>query len=378
MLGQPVVPANIPNISGNMKQDKNIDPKKEIEKEKNNKKDNKTNLLQTGITFFIETLGHRSTWVEKLDLSGYLFLTVNEYHSNIPALIEKALNLRNNILNVIGEHKTLPETLKTDLIGAFYNNARILFLEKNKFLDFMLQQRLVLFNNNVDYKGFEISEKLWKKVSPHVEAGIQSITSIASKVWPNDKLACIYEALTTCNCEGADDAVPVLCYLMMKASMNQPPIHWNAEYDYMTTVDPDCTGLILQGVITYFSTTSMRKKNDIIVVDCGDAIVNNTVQDIACLWQDIKKEKEALSQIELLYDVFLLCGNNLSGVNEIKSPMWFASWILNSHFMKKIITRIQFVSTKGDSGWTVQYADFIDPSIFAKIVTSFAELKIDK
>ncbi len=57
----------------------------------------------------------------------------------------------------------------------------------------------------------------------------------------------------------------------------------------MITVDPECNSQLLQAVISYFTSTSMKRKNDLIVVDCGDAIVSNTVQDVICLWQDIKK-----------------------------------------------------------------------------------------
>ena len=47
--------------------------------------------------------------------------------------------------------------------------------------------------------------------------------------------------------------------------------------------------ILLQGMLTFFQTASMKKKNGVIFIEGVDALASNTTHDLACLWMDIKR-----------------------------------------------------------------------------------------
>eukprot|EP00026_Physarum_polycephalum_P015878 Phypoly_transcript_16672.p1 GENE.Phypoly_transcript_16672~~Phypoly_transcript_16672.p1 ORF type:complete len:280 (+),score=40.94 Phypoly_transcript_16672:89-841(+) len=248
--------------------------------------------------------------------------------------------------------------------------------------DQMLAKKLQLFKKTVDYKGFDINPKLWGKISPNVKKAIEILNAIKVTVNPLQKLECIRKAMGICSCEGADEEIPTMCYLLMMMSDSSDPPRWHAELDYISTMEPAASVLFAQGVLMYFATALLKKKNEVIYVDSVDSVVTHTVRDLHCLWSDIKKQPGALEQIERLYSMFLQCANNLTGKNQVvleeKVEVLFNDYLAENHFMIKINRRIQLQYKSSRTTWTITHGEWVDNSSFAKIAAAFAELKLNK
>lgn len=315
------------------------------------------------------------------DISDSLGLEINDYHSDLKALISRAMKLNQNVLCVLDEKPPEHQQILKDKFSAqFYPIIHRLFIEKNKVQDHLLTNKLLLFKPHVTYKGFGIEEKFWNKMSTGVEEAKQRLLSLPEIVDPHAKLECVLATLReTCKCDGRDDELPALMYLMIQISDRNPGVRWNAEIDYITSLDPHSSIMFLEGTVKYFVEASMRKtKDDVITVDYVETVVFNTMQDLGVLWSDMKKESGALEQMELLHSIFLQCANNLSGNNEIilrETPsVLIPDYVASNYFWKKIVERIQFEFICEAGRWRVRYANYVELSNFSKIEASFGDL----
>eukprot|EP00026_Physarum_polycephalum_P001977 Phypoly_transcript_01981.p1 GENE.Phypoly_transcript_01981~~Phypoly_transcript_01981.p1 ORF type:complete len:917 (+),score=93.92 Phypoly_transcript_01981:152-2902(+) len=306
---------------------------------------------------------------------------VNEYHSDIIKLIEKTLDLCDRTFNVIKgiemddtAHALLVQGVQTGVYPVLHS----LFLKKNKFHDNILNQNMLLFKSAVNYSGFGIPEKLWKIIEPNIEKGLEILRLLPTKVQPQEKLDCIADAIALFDCDGADDIVPCLAYLMVQGADPLGGVRWSAELDFISKLSPSGNFIILQGMLTFFQTASMKKKNGVIFIEGVDALASNTTHDLACLWMDLKREETGMDEMQAIYSLFLKCANNFSGVNEVVLDNTISESTLTNHYMKSILTRLQIVFPKSEEQgiMKVKYGDFVDQSIFAKIACSFANLPI--
>jgi len=306
--------------------------------------------------------------------------SVNEYHPDLPKLIEKAIDLRDRLCNVLKGMESEPgvyNLLEDRVLTGIYPVLHTLFLKKNNFIDEIMNQSLHIFKNNVAYQGFGISEKFYKKIAPHLDKGLDMLTLISTKVQPTEKLQCLNETLTLFDCDGADDIVPLLAFLMVQITGPATKIHWNAELDYISKLNPTSNYIMLQAMISFFQSASMKKKNGIVFVEGAEALASNTIQDITCLWMDIRKEENAIEEMQALYALFFRCANNYSGASEVVLDRTISDATLTSHYMKSILNRLQLVlGTNKEGASTVKYGDFVDHSIFAKIACSFVSLQV--
>lgn len=304
---------------------------------------------------------------------------INEYHSDILKLIEKTLDLCDRtftVLKGIEIDVTAHALLVEGVQGGVYPVLHSLFLKKNKFADNILNQNMALFKNNVNHGGFGISEKLWKLVEPNIEKGLEMLRLVPTKVQPEEKLECIADAIALFDCDGADDIVPCLAYLMVQGADPLVGVRWSSELDFISKLSPSGNFVLLQGMLTFFQTASMKKKNGVFFIEGVDALASNTTHDLACLWIDLKREENGIEEMQAIYSLFLKCANNFTGVNEVTLDCTIEDSTITNHYMKSILSRLQIAISKTDAECVVKYGDFVDQSIFAKIACSFANLPI--
>eukprot|EP00026_Physarum_polycephalum_P001270 Phypoly_transcript_01271.p1 GENE.Phypoly_transcript_01271~~Phypoly_transcript_01271.p1 ORF type:complete len:1152 (+),score=159.17 Phypoly_transcript_01271:41-3496(+) len=323
----------------------------------------------------------------------------NEYHGDVVLLIRRCLDLFSRCetslqdLNITDEER---EEFMQEVMRETYTAVHTLFLKKKQPIDSILNRCLKVYNRNVTYAGFGITESFWKKVKEKassletdsdsdseegeeilVRRAVEMLSQVPKHVKPCDKVHCLREVFDLFGCYGADEEFSLLSYIMVRAAdLN---IQWSAEIDYILTLSPTENCMMLQGMQMFFLTSWMQMKNGMFQVEEVTTVESLTVIDIKCLWDEIRPTPYGHQDISLLHGLFFACAHNTSDTKLVTIEGCFSTSTLENSYLKSILERLHMTLVATNHGTTqVAYGYFLDASVFARIGCAFYGMLEDK